>query len=71
MWYYLDLPKEVYEKNAIVAVGFYELEKQKIIIISRMKYHEDVWWLSEIKKSNKRNLKVEFNHANLKFAKKL
>ena len=61
MWYYLDFPKEVYEKNAIVAIGFYKAKEEKIIVISRMKYFDSVWWLATIKNPhyNKKNRNLE------------
>ena len=54
MWHYLDIPKVVFKKNAIVAIGFYKLENKKIIVLRRMKFYDSVWWLSSIK--NKDNL---------------
>lgn len=55
MWHYLDIHKIVFENNAIVAIGFYELNNKKIIILRRMKFYDSVWWLSSIKNKDDLN----------------
>ena len=65
MWHYLDIPTIIFEENAIVAVGFYELNNEKIIILRKMNFYNNVFWLALIKRPNKNSENITIESKNL------